>query len=87
MPRTFAYARVSTIQQETQNQIKEIEAAGFAIESHRIIEETISGSMPISRRKGFSSLLDKMEKRDILVVTKLDRLGRDAIDVSQTVAK
>ena len=43
--------------------------------------------MPISRRKGFSSLLDKMEKRDILVVTKLDRLGRDAIDVSQTVAK
>jgi len=87
MTRTFAYARVSTIQQETQNQINEIEAAGFAIESHRIIEETISGSMPISRRKGFKRLLDKMEKKDILVVTKLDRLGRDAIDVSQTVAK
>ena len=28
-----------------------------------------------------------MEKGDILVVTKLDRLGRDAIDVSTTVAK
>ena len=28
-----------------------------------------------------------MEKGDVLVVTKLDRLGRDSIDVSQTVAK
>ena len=42
--------------------------------------------MPINRRKGFARLLDKMEKGDILVVTKLDRLGRNAIDVSSTVA-
>ena len=28
-----------------------------------------------------------MEKGDVLIVTKLDRLGRDAIDVSTTVAK
>ena len=87
MPRTFAYARVSTIQQETENQIKEIEAAGFVIEEHRIITEKISGSVPIARRKGFARLLDKMEKGDVLVVTKMDRLGRNAIDVSTTVAK
>jgi putative DNA-invertase from lambdoid prophage Rac len=87
MPRIFAYARVSTIHQETGNQIQEIESAGFTIEPYRIITEIISGSMPIARRKGFSSLLDKMEKGDVLVVTKLDRLGRDAIDVSLTVAK
>ena len=87
MSRTFAYVRVSTMQQETDNQIKEIESSGFTIEPHRIISETISGSMPISRRKGFSRLLEKMEKNDVLVVTKLDRLGRDAIDVSLTVAK
>lgn len=87
MPRTFAYACVSTINQETDNQIQEIESAGFAIESHRVIAETISGSMPIARLKGFVRLLDKMEKGDVLVVTKLDRLGRDAIDVSLTVAK
>jgi len=43
--------------------------------------------MPMSRRKGFTRLLDKMEKKDVLVVTKLDRLGRDTIDVSTTVAK
>lgn len=87
MPRTFAYVRVSKMRQETENQIQEIESAGFAIESHRIMSETISGSMPIARRKGFTGLLDKMEKGDVLVVTKLDRLGRDAIDVSLTVAK
>ena len=87
MPRIFAYARVSTIHQETENQIKEIESAGFVIQSHRIMTETISGSMPIARRKGVGRLLDKMEKGDVLVVTKLDRLGRDAIDVSLTVAK
>ena len=29
--------------------------------------------------------MDKLESGDILIVTKLDRLGRDAIDVSSTV--
>jgi len=87
MTRTFAYARVSTIEQNPENQIKEIETAGFNIEPHRIITETVSGSMAITQRKGFSRLLNKMERSDVLVVTKLDRLGRDAIDVSMTVAK
>ncbi|HCU06556.1 MAG TPA: resolvase [Holosporales bacterium] len=87
MPRNFSYVRVSTIEQNPDNQIKEIESAGFIIEPHRIIKETVSGSMPISRRKGFMRLLDKMEARDVLIVTKLDRLGRDAIDVSQTLGK
>lgn len=43
--------------------------------------------MSIEQRKGFARLLDKMERGDVLVVTKLDRLGRDAIDVSTTAAK
>lgn len=87
MPRTFAYARVSTMDQNPENQLKEIEAAGFMIEPHRIMTETISGSMPTDRRKGFRRLLDKMEKGDVLVVTKLDRLGRNAMDVRTTVAR
>ena len=87
MPRTFAYARVSTSEQKAENQIREIEAAGFIIEPHRLITEIVSGSQPLAKRKGFTRLLDKMEKYDVLVVTKLDRLGRDAIDVSITVAK
>jgi len=87
MPRTFAYARVSNSDQETKNQLTEIAAAGFAVEPHRIITETISGSVAIAQRPEFTRLLDKMEQGDVLIVTKLDRLGRDAIDVASTVAK
>jgi putative DNA-invertase from lambdoid prophage Rac len=87
MSRTFAYARVSTPDQTPQNQIAEIEAAGFMIEAHRIITETVSGSVAIAQRPAFARLLDKMERGDVLIVTKLDRLGRDAIDVSTTVAR
>ena len=87
MSRTFAYARVSTFDQTPENQIQEIKAAGFAVEPHRIITETISGSMAIAQREGFFKLLDRMEKGDVLIVTKLDRLGRNAIDVSTTIAK
>jgi putative DNA-invertase from lambdoid prophage Rac len=87
MARVFAYVRVSTASQTPENQIREIEAAGFAIEPRRIIAETISGSIAIARRPGFAKLIDKLETGDVLVVTKLDRLGRDAIDVSATVGR
>ncbi len=87
MPRTFAYVRVSTTGQTTENQIQESEAAGFHVEPRRIVTETISGSVAIAQRRGFSRLMDKLEAGDVLIVTKLDRLGRDAIDVSTTVRK
>ncbi len=85
--RTFIYARVSTIEQDTESQIKEIIASGFSVESHRIIRESVSGSTATADRKEFIRLFDKLEKGDVLVVTKLDRLGRNAIDVSSTVSK
>ena len=61
MPRTFAYVRVSTTGQTTENQIQEIEAAGFQVEQRRIVTETVSGSTAIVQRRGFSRLLDKLE--------------------------
>lgn len=85
MSRLFAYARVSTVSQITENQSGEIKQAGYTIEPHRLIEEKISGSIPALQRPGFVSLLDKLEKGDTVVVTKLDRLGRDSIDVQNTV--
>lgn len=77
----FAYCRVSTLEQTTENQRREIEAAGFAIRSQRLIEEHISGSVVASERPGFIRLLDRMENGDVLIVTKLDRLGRNAMDI------
>ncbi|MDR6855304.1 recombinase family protein [Variovorax guangxiensis] len=85
MSRVFAYCRVSTAEQNTANQAQEIAAAGFAVTDSRIIAETISGSTAASERPGFGKLLDKLESGDVLVVTKLDRLGRNAMDVRATV--
>jgi putative DNA-invertase from lambdoid prophage Rac len=85
MSRVFAYCRVSTLEQTTENQRREIEAAGFAIRAQRLIEEHISGSVAASERPGFIRLLDRMENGDVLIVTKLDRLGRNAMDIRKTV--
>jgi putative DNA-invertase from lambdoid prophage Rac len=85
MSRVFAYCRVSTADQTTENQKREIESAGFAIESRRVIEEAISGSVAAHERPGFGKLIDRLEPGDVLVVTKLDRLGRNAMDVRATV--
>jgi putative DNA-invertase from lambdoid prophage Rac len=87
MSRTFAYVRISTTGQTTENQIQEIEAAGFKVDPRRVVSETVSGSSAIEQRLGFIKLLNKLEQDDVLIVTKLDRLGRNAIDVATTVAR
>ncbi|MBG6078885.1 recombinase family protein [Rubrivivax gelatinosus] len=83
--RVFAYCRVSTAEQTTDNQIKEITDAGFALSPRRIVCETVSGSQAARLRPQFVKLLDRLEPGDVLVVTKLDRLGRSADDVRSTV--
>jgi putative DNA-invertase from lambdoid prophage Rac len=86
MPEVFAYARVSTVDQLTENQRDQIALAGYSITPKRFIEEKVSGSVPTKQRPGFQKLLERMDQGDTLVVTKLDRIGRDSIDVQQTVA-
>ncbi|OWQ98243.1 recombinase family protein [Sphingopyxis witflariensis] len=85
MARTFAYCRVSTADQTADNQIRELEAAGFSIDPKRVVTETVSGSIPAMEREGFARLVDRLEDGDVLIVTKIDRLGRNAMDVRATV--
>lgn len=87
MARTFAYCRVSTSDQTVANQIREIEGAGFNVERRRVITETVSGSSAIEQRPAFLRLQDRLETGDVLIVTKMDRLGRNAIDVAGTVER
>jgi putative DNA-invertase from lambdoid prophage Rac len=87
MSRVFAYCRVSTGEQTTDNQTAEIASAGFALDTRRVLVETISGSVAASERPQFVKLLDRLERGDVLVVTKLDRLGRNAMDLRATVER
>lgn len=86
LSRTFAYLRVSTTEQSTENQRIAIERAGYSLEAQRIISEEISGGVPALQRPAFAALVEhKLEHGDTLVVLKLDRLGRDNIDIQQTI--
>jgi putative DNA-invertase from lambdoid prophage Rac len=85
--RIFAYARVSTVEQMTENQREQIARAGYNIRPKFYIEEQVSGSVPAAQRPGFQRLMERMDEGDTLVVTKLDRIGRDSIDVQQTVER
>ena len=87
MARTFAYLRVSSVGQTTENQKQQIAAAGIDVEDYRIVAETISGSVAAMERPGFAQLIDRMEPGDMLVVTKMDRLGRNARDVMATIER
>lgn len=85
MPRLFVYGRVSTAEQNPDNQLLEIEQAGYRIDPKRVELETVSGATAAGSRAGFARLKAKLEAGDTVIVTKLDRLGRDSIDVQQTV--
>lgn len=82
----FGYGRVSTGQQTTENQRLELEQAGYKIEpDYWFADEGVSGKVAASQRPAFKRMLGQIRKGETLVVSKLDRLGRDAIDVLQTV--
>ena len=85
MSRVFTYCRVSTADQSNENQLKEVEAAGYNVQPHCVFSETISGSVAARERPAFTKLINKIDPGDVLVVTKLDRLGRNAMDVRATV--
>ena len=86
MSRTFAYTRVSTIGQTTENQVHKLKQLEPELQDIRIIQEVVSGGVCAMERKALHQLITiQLEKGDRLVVLKLDRLGRDMIDVVNTI--
>jgi DNA invertase Pin-like site-specific DNA recombinase len=81
---TFAYGRVSTKDQTTENQRREIEAAGYKVD-YWFADEGVSGKVSASQRPQFKAMLGQIRDGETLVVSKLDRLGRDAQDVVATI--
>ncbi|WP_122040216.1 recombinase family protein [Asaia bogorensis] len=78
----FGYARVSTDTQSVDAQLPALEAEKLDM----IFVETVSGAVPARERPVLASLLDRLQPHDSLVVVRLDRLGRDAIDMLQLVS-
>jgi putative DNA-invertase from lambdoid prophage Rac len=81
---TFAYGRVSTKDQTTENQRQEIARAGYGVD-YWFSDEGVSGKVSASQRPQFKALLAQIRDGETLVVSKLDRLGRDAQDVGATI--
>ncbi len=79
--RLFGYARVSTSQQSLDIQIKALKEAG--VKSSRIFTDKASGSHV--HRDGLGLLRVKVEENDVILVKKLDRLGRDTADMIQLI--
>lgn len=79
--RLFGYARVSTSQQSLDIQIKALKNAG--VKANRIFIDKMSGSHV--NREGLHLLRVKVEEGDVILVKKLDRLGRDTLDMIQLI--
>jgi DNA invertase Pin-like site-specific DNA recombinase len=75
--RLFGYARVSTGQQSLDSQVNALKEAGVA--ATRIFTDKASGSH--TDREGLHLLRIKVEAGDVILVKKLDRLGRDTADM------
>lgn len=86
MSRVFLYCRVSTVTQSIENQLHTLEKRGYTVPPARKITESISGGVCAMERPQFRNMVqNKLEPGDELIVLKLDRLGRDMIDVLSTI--
>jgi DNA invertase Pin-like site-specific DNA recombinase len=79
--RRFGYARMSTRQQSLDVQVKALKEAG--VKENRIFTDKASGSH--TNRGGLKLLRVKVEAGDVILVKKLDRLGRDTADMIQLI--
>ena len=75
--RLFGYARVSTSRQALNSQVCVLQEAG--VKPHRIFTDQVSGCS--LERPGLNTLQLKVENGDVILVRKLDRLGRDTADM------
>jgi DNA invertase Pin-like site-specific DNA recombinase len=77
---TFGYARVSTEGQTLDAQLAQLKMAGCA----KIFREKISGAKAIRPQLG--KMIASLERADVVVVTRLDRLARSTRDLLNVLA-
>lgn len=75
----YGYARVSSKDQNLATQIEKLNEFGV----NEIISEKISGIVP--KKTKLDALLSNLKENDTLVVTRMDRLGRNTVQLLQLV--
>jgi len=76
------YARVSSLDQNLDRQLVELEENGV----EKVFQEKASGKNKTDREV-FKECLEFLREQDTLVVSSLDRLGRNYDDITETVAE
>lgn len=79
MPKTVAYVRVSTKEQNLDRQLEELKNLG--IEEKYIYQDKQSGKD--FERIGYQYMKKSLEKGDTLVIKELDRIGRNQIELKK----
>jgi DNA invertase Pin-like site-specific DNA recombinase len=71
----FGYARVSTVDQDYARQVEALKAAG----AEKVFSEKITGAR--ADRLQLTKLMGALKADDVVMVTKLDRLGRSTTEL------
>jgi len=77
MGRRIGYARCSTTHQSTDSQVDDLKAAGC----EEVFFEKVSSTSALDKRHQLRACLSMLRAGDLLVVSKLDRLGRSQVEV------
>ena len=81
----FGYMRISTQKEKQTTDRQRITLEQYSVDNNfifdEIIEERISGTIKADKRPKYNNLKSKLRTGDILIITDIDRLGRNADDV------
>jgi putative DNA-invertase from lambdoid prophage Rac len=91
----YGYCRVSTMKQANEGESLDVQRRQIEGYAHMhglvldqiVIEEGVSGSVPVAERPAAGTLFVKLTKGDVVIAPKLDRLFRSALDALQVVAE
>jgi putative DNA-invertase from lambdoid prophage Rac len=89
----YGYCRVSTARQATEGESLDVQRRQIEGYAHMhglvldgiVIEEGVSGSVPVVERAAAGPLFAKLSKGDVVIAPKLDRLFRSALDALKVV--
>jgi putative DNA-invertase from lambdoid prophage Rac len=89
----FGYCRVSTLKQANEGESLDVQRRQLEGYAHMhgmtlneiVVEEGVSGSIPVAERPAGGPLFARLKKGDAMIAPKLDRLFRSALDALNVV--